>query len=309
MSITVFGSFAADVTSRSAGLPRPGETLLGSSYIIGPGGKGSNQAVAAWRSGGDVRFVTRLGTDMFGSMAMDFYRAEGMDVSHIILAPEEKTGMAVIMVDEISAQNQIVVTSAACGGFTREDVEASRAVIEQGEVLLCQLEINFDALYAAIRMGFAAGARVILNPAPAAKLDEEIMALIDTVTPNETEAETLTGVKVETREDAEKAAQVFFRMGVRNVIITLGAQGVFVSDGKKSELIQALRVRAIDTTGAGDAFNGAFATALSEGKDLFDAARFGNVAAALSVTRIGTAPAMSHRDEIDRLYKETYGNG
>ena len=250
--------------------------------------------------------MTKIGKDVFGNVAMDFYKGEGMNTEHILFDGERETGIALIMVDEVSAQNEILVVSGACGNITPEDVESCRALIENASILLVQLEVNFDALYRAIDIAHAAGVRIVLNPAPAAEIPPEVLKKIDIVTPNETEAQVLTGIEVKTQQDAERAAKVFMDKGVKNVVITMGALGAFATDGKKSELLPRLKVDAIDTTGAGDAFNGGFVMALSEGRDLFEALRYGNATGALSVTKKGTAPSMPSRGEIDRMVEENY---
>ncbi|MCL1855205.1 MAG: ribokinase [Clostridia bacterium] len=305
--VLVYGSFVVDLTSRSNGLPVPGQTVLGKSFQLGPGGKGSNQAVAAHRAGADVTLVTKLGDDVFAKVALDFYEQEGMDVSHILIGRNMETGAALIMVDEESGQNEIVVVSGACGQITSRDVEKARPLIESADFLLLQLEINFDALLAVLRIAHKAGVQTILNPAPAADLPEEMLRMVHIVTPNETEAQALTGVAVANKADAQKAAERFFRKGVKNVIITLGASGAFATDGIQSELLPRVPVEAVDATGAGDAFNGGLVMALAEGRDLFTALRYGNVTGALSATKPGTAPSMPSRPQIDALYQETYG--
>lgn len=304
--IVVFGSFVVDLTSRSKGLPVPGQTVLGASFKMGPGGKGSNQAVAAHRAGANVTLATKVGRDVFGKVATDFYKNEGMNVDYVLEDAQKETGVALIMVDEVSAQNEIVVVSGACGNISDGDVEKCRSLIENASILLLQHEINFDAQYKIIDIAHKAGVRIVLNPAPAAEVPEDVLRKIDVVTPNETEAQVLTGVEVKTIDDAQKAAQVFLDKGVKNVVITMGALGAFATDGEKSELLPRICVDAIDTTGAGDAFNGGFVTALSEGKDLFEALRYGNATGALSVTKPGTAPAMPMRNEIDALVKKVY---
>ena len=304
--IVVFGSFVVDLTSRSAGLPVPGQTILGSSFKMGPGGKGSNQAVAAHRAGANVTLVTKVGKDVFGKVALDFYKSEGMNTDYILEDDNRETGVALILVDEDSAQNEIVVVPAACANISMDEVEKCRPLIENASILLLQHEINFDAQYKVIDIAHKAGVKIVLNPAPATEVPAEILAKIDTVTPNETEAQVLTGVEVKTIEDAQKAAKVFLEKGVKNVVITMGSLGAFATDGVKSELVPRLNVNAIDTTGAGDAFNGGFVMALSEGKDLFEALRYGNATGALSVTKLGTAPAMPVRAEIDAMVKENY---
>ncbi len=304
--VVVFGSFVVDLTGRTPRLPVPGETVMGTSFAMGPGGKGSNQAVAAHRAGADMTLVTKVGKDVFGTVATDFYKEEGMDTSYIFEDESKETGCALISVDENTAQNEIVVISGACGNITPEDVEKSRSLIESAGILLLQLEINLDALYKVIDIAHEAGVTIVLNPAPAAELPDEVLRKIDIVTPNETEAQVLTGVKIENEADAKKAAKVFMDKGVKEVVITLGSLGAFAMDQEKSELVERLNVDAIDTTGAGDAFNGGFVMALAEGKDLFTALRYGNVTGALSVTKLGTAPSMPSREEINALYEKTY---
>ena len=305
--IVVFGGFVVDLTARTQRLPVPGETVKGSTFKMGPGGKGSNQAVAAHRAGADITLVTKVGKDLFGKVATDFYTSEGMDTSYVFEDDCIETGIALITVDENTAQNEIVVVSGACGNITDEDVEKVRNLIASAGILLLQLEVNNDALYKVIDIAHEAGVTIVLNPAPAAPLPDAVMAKIDIVTPNETEAQVLTGVKVETEADAKQAAAVFMEKGVKQVVITMGALGAFATDGVKSELVGRLDVNSIDTTGAGDAFNGGFVTALAEGKDLFTALRYGNVTGALSVTKLGTAPAMPYKEEIQAFYQKNYG--
>lgn len=306
-SVVVFGSFVVDLTARSCGLPLPGQTLMGNSFKMGAGGKGSNQAVAAHRAGANVTLVTKIGNDVFGTVAMDFYQKENMKTNYVLKDDEKETGIALITVDEVSAQNEIVVVPGACGHITMENVEKCRSLIENASILLLQHEINDDAQRKAIEIAYESGVRIVLNPAPAKEIPTDLLARIDTVTPNETEAEALTGIKVVAYEDARKAAQVFFDKGVKNVVITMGSLGAFASDGVNCELLPRLNVHAVDTTGAGDAFNGGFVTALSEGKTLFEALRYGNATGALSVTHYGTAPSMPYRSEIDRMVFDNYG--
>lgn len=304
--VVVFGSFVVDLTGRTPHLPVPGETVMGSTFVMGPGGKGSNQAVAAHRAGADITLVTKVGKDVFGKVATDFYKKEGMDTSFVFEDDAKETGCALILVDEKSAQNEILVISGASGNITAEDVEKSRELIESADILLLQLEINFDALFKVIEIAHAANVTIVLNTAPAASLPDEILKKVDIVTPNETEAQILTGVKIESEQDAIKAAKAFMEKGVKQVVITLGSMGAFAMNEEKCELVERLNVNAIDTTGAGDAFNGGFVMALADGKDLFTALRYGNVTGALSVTKLGTAPSMPSREEIDALYEKVY---
>lgn len=305
--IVVLGSFNVDLTSRSAGLPVPGQSLMGSSFQMGPGGKGSNQAVAAHRAGGDVAFIGKIGTDMLANYATDFYAAEGMDTSRLFRDSSVGTGCALILVDERTAQNEIVVIPGANLCFTPKDLEACAPLIRSASILLVQLEMNLDAVISAMRLAHEAGVTVVMNPAPAAALPAEVFSLIDVFTPNETEAGSFTGVEITSPDYARAAAEKLHAMGVGKCVITLGAQGVYASDGKRELVLPRIPVQAVDTTGAGDAFNGGLVTALSEGKDFFDAVRFGNAVGALSVTKAGTAPSMPRRDEIDALVAKEYG--
>ena len=211
--IVVFGSYVTDLTGRAARFPIPGETVLGTSFRSGPGGKGSNQAVAAFRAGGDVALVTKLGKDAFGRMARDFYTHEGMDTSALLEDDTHETGAALIMVNEQSGQNMIMVLNGACNHVTKEDICARKELIEQADYLLVQMEINVDALAEVIRVAHDSGVRVILNPAPVQALDDEIMAMVDTITPNETEAAVLTGVKVVDLASAHQAGTGIFEQG------------------------------------------------------------------------------------------------
>lgn len=304
--VVVLGSFVTDLTSRSDRLPIPGETVLGSSFQMGPGGKGSNQAVAAHRAGADVTMITKIGRDVFGREALKFYKKEGMDTAYVLEDEDYATGCALINVDSQTAQNQIVVVIGACDHITQEDLMSCREQIEGAGILLLQHEINSDAQYEAVRMAHRAGVKIILNPAPAAEIPADIIEKIDIITPNETEVQALTGICVKTEEDARKAAEILFQKGVKQVVITMGSMGAFAADQDKSEWIPRLSVDAVDTTGAGDAFNGGFVTAISEGRDLFTALRYGNVTGALSVTKPGSSPAMPMRSEIEKMYQEVY---
>ena len=305
--IVVFGSYVTDLTSVSPKIPVPGQTVIGSSFMTGPGGKGSNQAVAANRCGADVTMVTKVGKDAFGKLMTDFYKKENMDTDYVFVDDKLPTGAALIMVSSETAQNLITVIPGACQNITPEEVEKCRPLIKDAAIILFQMEINTDALYAAIRMAHEMGVTVAFNPAPAAPIPDEIMAMIDVITPNETEAQILTGVEVKDTASARKAAEVFKTKGVKNVIITLGSMGAYAFDGEKDELLGRLHVNAIDSTGAGDAFNGGFVTALSRGMDIFTALRYSNCVGALSVTKKGTAPAMPYEAEVDEMFRKSYG--
>jgi ribokinase len=297
--IAVFGSFVVDLTGWAGHLPAAGETVFGEKFKMGPGGKGSNQAVAAHRAGADVTFITKVGKDPFADIATNFYKSEGMDVRYILTDGEKSTGIALICVDEQSGQNQILVVPGACTNFTDADIELVRPVIEASDYLLLQFEVNMDALEKVMDLARARGVKIILNTAPVRKVSKEFLRKADIVTPNEVEAAGLLNMEVKDEADAKKACDAFHAMGIGCAIITMGKAGVFASANGMQRMVPSFKVDAIDTTGAGDAFNGAFVAALAEGMDVFQAVEFGNKAGALSVTKIGTAPAMPLRREID----------
>ncbi len=305
--IAVVGSFVVDLMARAPHLPQTGETVKGDGFRVGPGGKGSNQGVAAQRAGAEVDMITKLGTDAFSRIALDSFEGEGMHTRFVARDPEQATGAALIMVDEETGDNKIVVTLGANAHITDGDIEAAREAIEGSAVLLTQLETNLDAMEKAVKIAAAAGVKIILNPAPAAELPDDLLAQVDILTPNETEASILTGLPVRNREDAAAAARALMARGARSVIVTLGSQGVLAVTPEKERFIPSLPVDCVDATGAGDAFSGALATAIAEGKDLFAAAAFANAAAALSVTKLGTAPAMPRRNEIDEALLKLKG--
>lgn len=299
--VTVFGSFVVDLMGRTPHLPVPGETVKGSMFKMGPGGKGFNQGVAAHKAGADVTMVTKLGKDTFGQVALDAMKDLNMSSDRIFITEESETGIALILVDQNTSQNEILVVSGACNTITDEEVESISDVLEQSEYLLTQLETNLSSIEKVVDIAYKNGVKVILNTAPVQPIPDEMLSKVNLITPNEVEAEILTGICVDSKEAADKAAEWFFNRGVQNVIITLGGRGVYVSSEGKSEIIPAYKVDAVDTTGAGDAFNGGLLAALSEGKNIWDAVTFANALAALSVQRLGTTPAMPTREEIDQF--------
>ena len=301
--VTVMGSFVADLAFRMDRLPAWGETLMGPSFQMGPGGKGSNQAVAAARAGGKVSFISKLGRDPFGDMARKLYSDEGID-TRFLFSTSTPTGAAAILIDANRGENAIIVVPGACFEVTTSEVDQSRDLIADSSVFVAQLELSQPVVLHGLALAHSLHVPTILNPAPAMPLPEEIYAHIDYITPNETEAAGLTGITVNNLADAEAAADAFLARGVRNVIITLGAQGAFVKNAQTRAHVPAISAGpVVETTGAGDAFNGGFAVALSEGADLIEAVRFGCATAGISVTRPGTAPSMPTRAEIDALLK------
>lgn len=302
--VTVFGSFVVDLMARAPRLPVPGETVLGSFFKQGAGGKGFNQGIAAHKSGGDVTMITKLGRDSLAAVATDAMDSVGLSKDHLFYSETEPTGVALISVDENTSQNEIIIVPGACATISDEDIASVAERIRESAYLLLQLEVNQDANEKVAAMAKATGVKVIVNTAPYSPVTDEFLSGCYLVTPNEVEAEELTGICVSDLESADKAAKVFKDKGVQNVVITLGSRGVYVNEDGKSEIVPAYKVNAIDTTGAGDAFNGGLLTALSEGKTIGEAARFANALAAISVQRIGTTPSMPTRAEIDKFLEE-----
>jgi len=299
--IVILGVFVADTAYRAARQPRMGETILGDSFALGPGGKGSNQAVAAARAGGDVRFITRLGRDTFADMALATWAGAGVKPA-VTQDADSYTGAAYIFVDSATGDNAIIVAPGAAALISEADIDGQAALIAGAGVFVTQLEQPLPAALRALQIAREGGVTTILNPAPAAPLPAGMLALCDYVTPNESEAEALTGLPVTTPAEAEAAARALRAMGAGAAVITLGAQGALYHDGTRTVHVPALNAGPVaETTGAGDAFNGGFAVALAEGADPVAAVRFGCATAAISVTRPGTAPSMPARTEIDAL--------
>jgi ribokinase len=300
--ITVLGSFVADLAFRTHKAPAWGETVMGSDFKLGPGGKGSNQAVAAARLGGKVCFISKLGRDAFGDLARQTYKKEGIDTRFVFETTEHATGGAAIIVDEVKGENAIVVFPGACFHVTPAEIDQARSRIAESAVFLTQLELQMPAVEHGLKVAHSLGVTTILNPAPGLPLPTGIFALCDYVTPNETEAALLTGLPVTNIAEAERAAQALLDRGARNAVVTLGAQGALVKNAHLTKHLHALDAGpVVETTGAGDAFNGGFAIALAEGKDIVAATRFGCAVAGISVTRPGTAPSMPTRAEVDAL--------
>ena len=299
--VAILGIFVADLAFKAKRMPAVGETILGNGFAMGPGGKGSNQAVAAARAGGDVRFITKIGQDSFGDIAIATWQADGVNTSSVTRLADVPTGAAFIFVSSETGDNAIIVSPGAAGTVTPEDVTAAEAAIKESRVFITQLETSVEAGWRGLELARKAGVTTVFNPAPAATLDPAIYKLCDYVTPNETEAQQITGIAVSSVDDARVAGNKLLQMGVGNALITLGANGVLLHNSKQSVHIPAYKVKVVETTGAGDAFNGGFAVALGEGRDPVDAARFGVATASLSVTKAGTAPSMPSRAEIDRM--------
>ena len=304
--LTVMGSFVADLAFRTPQLPEWGQTIMGSEFRLGPGGKGSNQAVAAARLGARVSFISKLGLDVFGDLARNTYKAEGIDTRFCYETAEHATGGASIVVHESKGENAIVVVPGACFQLTTADVDRAGPLIAESSIFVTQLELPLGVVEHGLALAHKLGVPTILNPAPAAELPNRIYPLCDYFTPNESEAAALIKKPVTDMESAERAADEFLARGVRNVVITLGAEGALVKNAKVTRHVAAFNAGpVVETTGAGDAFNGGMAVALAEGRDVVDAARFGCAVAGISVTRHGTAPSMPARAEVDALLRRS----
>jgi ribokinase len=293
--IVVVGSFNADLTSFMHRMPKPGETVPGNKFIIGPGGKGSNQAVAAARLGAEVTFIGRIGKDIFAPLALELWKRDGISVEYVIEDPEKSTGVATIFVDE-SGENSIVVTLGANLSVSRRDIDQAKEPIAEADVLLAQLEIDYDTAGYALRTARDLGVRTILNPAPAGQISKETLGYADILTPNETELEILssmTGIPI------EESARSLLTTKDQAIIVTLGSNGALCVLKDQNFSVPAYDVDVVDTTGAGDAFNGALAVALAEGQGIKGAIGFASAAAALCVTKPGAAQSMPTRSEVE----------
>ena len=295
--IIVLGSTNTDMVVKSARIPAPGETVLGGDFLMNPGGKGANQAVAAARLGGNVTLIAKVGNDLFGREARAIFEREGIQTDYLYVDEQHPSGVALIMVDA-QGENCISVASGANATLSPEDICGARHAIETADALLCQLETPLSTILEAARWAAAKKIPVILNPAPACVLPDELYPCIDILTPNEHEIELLTGIAVTDLRSAESAARAVCQRGVRCVIITLGAKGAYFFSGERGTEIPAFPVKAIDTTAAGDVFNGALVVALTEGKPVETAARFAAQAASIAVTRMGAQSSAPRREEM-----------
>lgn len=299
--VAILGVFVADLAFRAGRLPAMGETIFGSGFKLGPGGKGSNQSVAAARAGAGVTFISKLGADDFARIARDTWAKEGI-AARVAEVPDQPTGAAFIFVDEKTGDNAIIVVAGAADTIGPADVEAAADAIRGAAVFVTQLEQPSSAAQRGLEIARAAGVATVLNPAPAAPVDDAIYALCDYVTPNEHEAAVMTGVEVRSVDDARKAGDVFLAKGAGAAIVTLGAAGALLHTRSESTHVPAFDAGPVlETTGAGDAFNGGFAAALARGMSPADAVRFGCAVAGISVTRLGTAPSMPVLAEVEAL--------
>ena len=303
--IMVVGSLIVDIAAYTPHFPVKGETALGKRLKFGPGGKGNNQATAASRAGGDVCMVSKTGKDFLQSIMNEHYKNEGMTTKYIYVDENAGTGSAIIEIDD-NGDNRIVVIKDANEKLTAAEVDNSEEEFKNADVLIMQLETSMESILEGKKLAIKHGVPIILNPAPFQEIPEGLFKDIDYLTPNETEAEFFTGISVETEVDAAKAAEKLHEMGVKNVIITLGKRGVFFSGNGKQILVPTTDLKPVDTTGAGDAFNGGFAVAVAEKMDTETALKFANCVASISVTRNGSAPSMPNRQEVEELLERFY---
>lgn len=283
---------------RTSHLPAPGETILGGEFFMNQGGKGANQAVAVKRLGGNLIFVAKLGNDILGQQSVDYFKKEGIDTKYITLDENSASGVALISVDD-HAENSIVVASGANMLLNEQDVDKVVEEMCEGDILLMQLEIPIQTVEYAARRAFEKGVKVVLNPAPARSLPKELLRYLFMITPNRIEAEMLTGIKIVNDADAERVAKEISAMGVRNIIVTLGSKGCLVREGDTSYCVDAFKVEPVDTTAAGDTFNGALCVGLAEGMNLRQAAVMASKASSVAVTRMGAQSSIPHRKELD----------
>lgn len=303
--IVVLGTFVADLAFRAERLPVVGETLLGRGFAMGPGGKGSNQVIAAARAGARSAMITRVGQDSFGEMARRTWSQDGVGISHVLVDEAAPTGAAFIFVSTKTGDNAIIIESGAASNLTSADIQAAEQLIAGAKVFVTQFEQPIEAAIEGLRLARNHGVTTVLNPAPALPVDDAIYAYCDYVTPNETEAAALTGIDASTDEGALEAASSLIERGARNALITLGTKGALLHGEAGTHFVPAFHVQTVvDTTGAGDAFNGGFVVALSEGQAPVDAVRFGAAVAALSVQKAGAAPSMPTRAEIEAFLRE-----
>ena len=300
--IVVIGSSNTDMIIRLKRIPRPGETVLGGEFLTAAGGKGANQAVAAARAGGSVSLIARVGRDSLGDQAVAGFVHEGIEISHLIRDGRVASGAALIFVAQ-DGENCIAVASGANGRLSPADVQRASPLIARAKIVLMQLETPLKTVAAAAQLAASRGALVVLNPAPARSLPDTLLRRVSILTPNQSEAELLTGIRLTSLAGAKKAAERLLRRGVQSVILTLGSRGALIANDQGTRVIRGFEVKAVDTTGAGDVFNGILAVALSEDRTLEEAVRIANAGAAISVTRRGAQPSVPTRYEIMRFLK------
>ena len=296
--ISVLGIFVADISFSGPKIPAVGETILGNKYNVGPGGKGCNQAVAIARLGGKVNFISKIGKDAYGKLALETLKKNNINTENIIQDEKLQTGVAGILVDKQSGKNAINVIVGAPNSLKISEINSQINLIKSSKIFLTQLEIPKDVTLYCLKTAKKNGCLTILNPAPASEISKEFYSYIDYFTPNETEAEFYTGIKITNEKEAKQAADKLINLGIKKIIITLGEKGLFYSDGQEEIYLKASSVKAIDTTGAGDAFNGALAFSLSKGKPIKACLELANKAAGLSTTKLGAGDAMPFIKDI-----------
>lgn len=301
--LAVLGSINADHILNLAQFPRPGETVIGTQYQVAFGGKGANQAVAAGRSGADIAFIACVGEDDIGERVRQQLAKDRIDIAPVAAVAGSSTGVALIFVNG-AGENSIAIYAGANAALTPERVSRHQQIIAEASALLMQLESPLESVLAAARIAHQHQTQVILNPAPATQLSDELLGLVDMITPNETEAEILTGIHIRNDEDAARAAAALHQKGIGKVLITLGSRGVWLSENGRGQRIEGFRVTAVDTIAAGDTFNGALITALLEQQPMATAVRFAHAAAAIAVTRHGAQPSVPWREEIDSFLQQ-----
>lgn len=295
--ITIIGSSNMDMVVKADRIPEPGETILSGSFFMNPGGKGANQAVAVAKLGGNAVFISKLGNDLFGEQFAGLFKKEGINTRYLLSDPVLPSGVALITVDK-KGENSIVVAQGANANMQTADLSSALETIASGKILLMQLEIPLDTVTSAAEYAHSKGVMVILNPAPACHLPDKLLQQVDLLTPNRSEASLLSGITITDVSTAQEAAMVLHRKGVKHVVITMGAEGAIIYTNGKFIQVDAIKVTPVDTTAAGDVFNGAVAVALSEGNDLETAVRFGCRAAAIAVTRPGAQSSIPYRNEL-----------
>lgn len=305
--IVVIGSCNTDMVINLERLPLPGETLIGGKFFMNPGGKGANQAVAAARLGGKVEFVAKVGNDPFGKRAIEQYKAEGIDVKHILTDEEQPSGVALIMVDA-QGENCIAVASGANAKLLPPDIDRVKELITDSDIILMQLETPLETIEHVARMGKKADKKVILNPAPAQALHDSLLSNLYMLIANETEAEFISGTQITDMDSVARAADIIGDKGVENVVITLGSKGAFIKEKSNYHQVPARKVKAVDATAAGDTFCGAVCVALAEGRSITEAVEFANRCAAITVTRMGAQSSVPHRREVDGPTPERWPN-
>ena len=296
--ISVLGIFVADIIFSGPKIPAVGETILGNKYYVGPGGKGCNQAVAIARLGGKVNFISKIGKDAYGKLALETLKKNNINTENIIQDEKLQTGVAGILVDKQSGKNAINVIVGAPNSLKISEMNSQINLIKSSKIFLTQLEIPKDVTLHCLKTAKENGCLTILNPAPASEISKEFYSYIDYFTPNETEAEFYTGIKITNEKEAKQAADKLINLGIKKIIITLGEKGLFYSDGQEEIHLKASSVKAIDTTGAGDAFNGALAFSLFKGKPIKACLELANKAAGLSTTKLGAGDAMPFIKDI-----------